>query len=57
MAASTAYTYYITHPEDEGILETLNYYKELPDIEETDFQDLERRPHQVGRKITAMTKE
>lgn len=45
-AASASFTYFITHQDDTRTIETLEYYKKLPNVQESDFKDLERKPYQ-----------
>ncbi|XP_053383819.1 prolyl 3-hydroxylase 1-like [Mercenaria mercenaria] len=53
-AAAAAYTYYITHQDDTRILENLQYYRTLQEIQTEDFVDLERKPYQK-RYIKGLT--
>ncbi|XP_052286889.1 prolyl 3-hydroxylase 1-like isoform X2 [Dreissena polymorpha] len=45
-AASAAFTYYVTHPEDERTLESLQFYRLQKGVEEEDFVDKEKRSYQ-----------
>ncbi|XP_052799879.1 prolyl 3-hydroxylase 1-like isoform X2 [Mya arenaria] len=45
-AASAAFTYYVSHQDDERITESVHYYRGLSGIENLDFVDLERKLYQ-----------
>ena len=46
-AAGAAFTYYMIHPEDSAIIESIQYYRTLDEVQDTDFKDLERKQYQV----------
>ncbi|KAL5007447.1 hypothetical protein ScPMuIL_016253 [Solemya velum] len=48
-AAAAAYTFYLANPHDMSVLESINYYRNLDDVEVSDFVDLERKDYQKLR--------
>lgn len=47
MAASSSYTYYLSHPDDDDTRQNIRYYRDSLKVPESDFQDLEITPFKV----------
>ncbi|KAK3603209.1 hypothetical protein CHS0354_036136 [Potamilus streckersoni] len=45
-AVATAYTYFITHQDDQRIIDSLKYYRGLEGVTDEDFKDLESNAYQ-----------
>ncbi|KAK3603207.1 hypothetical protein CHS0354_036134 [Potamilus streckersoni] len=45
-AAAASYTYFITHQDDQRIINNLKYYKKLEGVTDEDFKDLESNAYQ-----------
>ncbi|KAL3842117.1 hypothetical protein ACJMK2_020168 [Sinanodonta woodiana] len=45
-AVAAAYTYFITHQDDQRIIDNLKYYRGLEGVTDEDFKDLERNAYQ-----------
>lgn len=49
-AVAAANTFYIANPDHMEMRQNLEYYGMMPGVQETDFKDLEGRPHMVRRR-------
>uniref|UniRef100_A0A8C9QUA0 Prolyl 3-hydroxylase 1 n=1 Tax=Scleropages formosus TaxID=113540 RepID=A0A8C9QUA0_SCLFO len=54
-AAAAAHTFYLANPDHMEMKQNLEYYRMMAGVQETDFKDLEAKPHMVaflqGKKL------
>lgn len=51
-AVAAANTFYLANPDHAEMRQNLEYYSSMSGVRETDFKDLEARPHMVRRRDT-----
>lgn len=47
-AVAAAHTFFVANPEHVEMKQNLEYYQMMAGVRESDFADLEARPHMVG---------
>ncbi|GCB86425.1 hypothetical protein scyTo_0027107, partial [Scyliorhinus torazame] len=46
-AVAAAYTFYVVNPEHLEMRQNLEYYRLMAGVKDSDFKDLEAKPHMV----------